>query len=602
MQYRVPALCALGLLLPAFGMAQTAALEPIVVTANRHTQPTGEPLASTTIISREDIEPTQPQSVLDLLRTQAGIDVSSSGGLGSFSSVFMRGTESDHVLVLVDGVRAAPAIAGNFAFQSMDPAQIERIEIVRGPRSTLYGSDAIGGVIQIFTRKLAGPSASVEAGSFDTYRAQAGYGGGEAVRYSVNGAYVDSGGFSATNPNVAFSFDPDDDGYEQGSVTANLEAALSQRATLAVRGWHADGQLEFDRGVSDTQNSTADVSLDVETLPAWRQRFSVGYARDRDETSGEFPQNATSRRITANWQNEIALGDSRQLVAGVDYYTDSGESGGDFAFDESINDIGVYGNLRLGFGANDLQVGARYDEHSEFGSHTTGQLALGRRFTDGVRGFVAFGTAFKAPTLNDLFFPGSGNPELDPERSRTGEAGLSYENHDASFLAGLSGFYTEVDDLIETIFVGPGPFDFLNRNVAEATIKGLELDLDWRFATRWSGSATFTLQEARNDTDGSELLRRPDRKAAFGLTRSFPNGGSFYTEVLLSGDRMDVGDVPLPGYGIVNLSLQYPLLDWLFAEARVENLLDKDYELASGFNTSDRAGYVGLRYAPGSAD
>lgn len=595
---------AFALVIPAIAASQTGpvSLAPINVTADREPEAAGETLASVTVITREDIERSQPVSVLDLLRTQAGIDVSRTGGLGSLSSVFMRGTESDHVLVLIDGVRASSATAAAFAFEQLNPAQIERVEIVRGPRSSLYGSDAIGGVIQIFTRKVHGPSAAVEAGSYDTYRGEAGYGGGDdGVRFSVNGAYVNSDGFSATNPNVAFGFDPDDDGYKESSVTANLDAKLSKRAAISLRGWHSDGEVQFDRGVTDTQNDTADLSLSFKSLPKWRHQLNVGYALDQEATKGEFTSDISTHRISANWQNNIAFGHSRRMIAGVDYYRDNGESVGDFPFDESINDVGAYGNLRLSLGAYNLQLGIRYDEHSEFGGHATGQIALGRQLTQGTRAFVAFGTAFKAPTLNDLFFPGSGNPDLDPESSRTTEVGLSYQNQKETLRASGNAFYTEVDDLIETVFVGPGQFDFRNRNVAQATIKGLELNLDWNFATNWLGTASFTLQDAHNDTDDTDLLRRPDKKLALGLTRVFKQGASITAEGLLISPRTDTSGldtVELPGYGLVNLSLQYPLLKTVFFEARVENLLDKEYELASGFNTPGLSGYLGLRYAP----
>jgi len=602
MRIRIVALCAPGLLLSATGAAQPQVtdLAPIIVSASRDAEPAAEALASVSVIDREDIERQQPQSVLDLLRTQAGIDISTNGGLGSVSSVFMRGAESDQVLVLVDGVRAASSTAGLFSFQQLNPAQIERIEIVRGPRASLYGSDAIGGVIQVFTRKLDGPSASIEGGSYDTYRAQAGYGGGgDTVRYSVNGAYVDSDGFSASNEKAGeFVFDPDDDGYDEASVTASLDATLSERANLSVNGWHSDGKLELDQGLTDTRNSTIGLNLDFDTLPGWQQSFGFGYARDDQATdfSGFF-SSAETDRVTFNWQNELSLGAAHQLTLGADYYRDAGLYADDSsAYDEDANDIGVYANLRSTFGRNDVQLGLRYDEHSEFGGHTTGQLALGRQLTESLRGFAAFGTAFRAPSLNDLFFPNFSNPELDPERSHSTELGVQFQPS-AGHLFTADMFYTEIDDLIAS-----NPPEFIPFNVEEATIKGLELGYAGSIATVWNLSANVTLQDARNDTDDTELVRRPDRKAAFGLARNFSNGGSIYTEVLLSGDRTDVGDVSLPGYGIVNLSLQYPLLDSLFAEARVENLLDKEYELASGFNTSDRAGYVGLRYTPAQAD
>ncbi|HEX2237619.1 MAG TPA: TonB-dependent receptor plug domain-containing protein, partial [Gammaproteobacteria bacterium] len=244
---------AFGLLIPAVVVAQTEQIRlvPINVTASRGAETTGETLASVTVITRKDIERQQPQTMLDLLRKQAGVDIATNGGLGTVSSVFLRGAESDQVLVLIDGVGAASSTSGTFAFQQLNPAQIERIEIVRGPRSNLYGSDAIGGVIQIFTRKLNGPNAVVEAGSYDTYRAQAGYGRGNRVHYSINGAYVYSDSFSATNPTSPF-FNRDDDGYKEVSVTANLNAQLTKRASFALRGWRSDGEVEFDQGAIDT--------------------------------------------------------------------------------------------------------------------------------------------------------------------------------------------------------------------------------------------------------------------------------------------------------------------------------------------------------------
>jgi vitamin B12 transporter len=603
MLYRILALSAL--VIPAVALTQTEQIElaPVVVTASRGTQTAGETLAAVSVITRKDIEREQPQSVLELLRNEAGIDVATNGGLGTVSSVFLRGAESDQVLVLVDGVRAASSTSGTFSFQQLNPQQIERIEIVRGPRSTLYGSDAIGGVIQIFTRKLNGPSAAVEAGTYDTYRAQAGYGGGDRVRYSVNGAYIYSGGFSASNANNAFGFNPDDDGYKEASATADVEAKLSKRATLRLQGWHSDGEIEFDQGVTDTRNDIANLRLDFDTLPGWQQAFSAGYAADDQDTTGDVPSQITTNRVTFNWQNDLSVGDAHQLIAGADYYRDNGEIGASFSsFDEPIDDIGAYVHLHSIFGLNDFQAGLRYDQHSEFGGHTTGQIALGRQFTDGLRGFASFGTAFKAPTLNELFFPDFGNPNLDPETSRTTELGFTFAPPGSSFQFDANAFHTKIDNLIDTVLVGPGPNDFLARNVDEATIKGLELGYDWNITARWRFGANLTLQDAHNDTQDTELVRRPDHKAALSITRAFTNGGSFYTELLLSGERTDVGDVRLPGYGVVNVSLQYPLMKNLFAEARLENLLDKDYELASGFNTPGWAGYIGLRYTPNSSE
>lgn len=586
--------------------------EPIVVTATRVAQTVDETLAPVTVITREDLERTLAQDVMDVLRLQAGVDLSRNGGPGTTTDLYLRGTESNHVLVLVDGVQARSATLGTFAWQSLPPSQIERIEIVRGPRATLYGSDAIGGVINIFTRKPQGPTARAETGSFGTQSLQAGWGGGEQTRYYINADIRNVDGFSATNRNSSF-FDPDKDGLEQRSLTAGVSTTLSDRATLDVKAWRTESDTEFDSGTNDAVNQTLSGRLGLEMNEHWSQTVSLGLARDDLETieeyfSSEFITKFLTKRTTADWQHDISLTPDTLVVAGLNYMQEQGEnvdvSAASDAYDKSLHNAAAFASLQQRIGANDWQFSARHDKHSEFGGHTTGQIAWGRDVSDEVRVFASYGTAFLAPSLNQLFHPGyfggfyAGNPNLDPERSRTAELGLRYRVS-ASTHYRVNAFDTRVKNLID--YAGP---NFQQINIGEATMRGLEFEYS-TVRGPWLGTLNVTFQQARDEDTGNELVRRPDRKLALNVSRKI-GIGRIGSELFLSSKRTDrayvdgeSATVTQPGYGLVNLYAAYPVAKDLSVEARIENLFDKEYELAYGYNTPDRAAYIALRYAPG---
>ncbi|NIR60476.1 MAG: TonB-dependent receptor, partial [Gammaproteobacteria bacterium] len=393
-------------------LAEPVDTAPVVVTASRLAETQDETLASVSVITREEIERIQPHSVVELLRLQAGVDVARNGGLGGNTSVFLRGANSDHTLVLIDGVRVSSATTGTFAWQHLDPAQIERIEIVRGPRASLYGSDALGGVIQIFTRRPAGATGRVGLGTHGTVRADAGFGGGRpaGLRYSGQASLIDSSGFDATQPGT-FGHDPDDDGYRDESLNARIEAPLGETASLAVQGWHSNGLVEFDQGTQDTENEQAQLTLEQAPTAFWSQRLSAGYAGDIVITDSPFPSDIRTRRRSAEWQHDLSFGAGQILTLGVDYHEDEGRNvdlaTGTRVFDRSIESSGAFAGYRAGFGRYDVQLAAREDDHSEFGGARTGSLALGVE-AGALRLVASHGTAFKAPTLNQLFHPGFG--------------------------------------------------------------------------------------------------------------------------------------------------------------------------------------------------
>lgn len=578
---------AVAVALPSLVAAQEVTLPPIVVTASRTAQTVDEALAAVTVVTREEIERLQPQTLLELLRLQPSVDITRSGAPGAPNSVFLRGTNSNHTLVLIDGVRANSASTGGFAWQSLEPAQIERIEIVRGPRAALYGADAIGGVVQIFTRRPSGANASASYGSNNTSNLQLGYGGGERVRYRLQGSFAKSDGIPAR------TVSEQDHGYENRSLSVGFDMPLWGDARLSIDGWINRSESEYDlddfatgniiEKQLETENRTISAQLSDSFNQTWQHNLAIGYSYDKNKPdSGEI----TTDRLSADWQNTLVLTDSQTLIFGVNYYHDAVDSQN--AYDETADNKAGFISYLSQIGIVDLELSARHDKHSEYGSKATGSAAIGVEVLTDVRLTLSHGTAFKAPTFNDLYASFGGNPNLEPEESKTTELGLRIAKGNQRF--GASLFHTDVDSLIT--------YDSdANQmvNVGEARMRGLELQ--YAFATSaWRYGANATLQQARDRSDDSRLLLRPERKISMQVSRVFHNGAVINTDAILVGERYAFGPSRMPGYGLLNLSASYPLMRELRVFGRIENALDKEYQTVDGYNTLERTFYLGLSY------
>jgi vitamin B12 transporter len=616
---------------PLYASDQATELDQIIVTATRTARTADETLASVTVITREEIERRRAASVQEVLRGVPGLGVTNSGGLGKTSSVFLRGTESDQVLVLVDGLRIGSATSGTSAFEDIPIDQIERIEVVRGPRSSLYGSEAIGGVIQIFTRKGGGalkPSFSAGGGSHATYKLSGGLtGGGDRSWFNLSASRLDTGGFNACSSTIAqpggcFTFEPDDDGYTNNAGSARFGYRFENGLEVDAHLLHAEGENEFDQtddfdpmtfapleffhNRSDFLQQTVGGKLRFSLLERWQVTLAGG--RSLDELDSVNNPASTdvfdTQRQSASLQNDITLAPDHLLTAGFDYYKDLVESNMAFAETSRDNKAG-FAQYQGAFNGLDWVLGVRHDANQRFGNEPTGNVTLGYTFGPPLRLTAGWGRAFKAPSFNDLYFPGFGNPTLDPERSESVELGANGTVVGVRW--SLNGYYTKLDELIGIItvpFSPEFPFGIRAANVEEARILGLEAVASTQILG-WDIAANLSLidPEARGDgpNKGNVLPRRAEQMFRLDLDRRF---GRFSVGATVYGEGRRFDDLEntrrLAGYVLVDLRAGAEIYKDLFLEGRVSNLLDKEYETTDFFNQDDTNLFVTLRYQPGA--
>ena len=574
--------------------------QAVVVTASREAEPQAEVLAPTLIVSRDVIERSPGSDVGDLLRFNAGIDVVRSGGPGQETSLFIRGTNSNHTVVLVDGVRINPGTVGDAAIQNIAPEFIDHIEVVKGPRSTLYGTDAIGGVVNIITREPRGTGFDVLAGGgrFDTRQAAAGaYYGGEAGSASAAVDWLESGGYPTQVG------DPADRGFRDVSLSLSARARV-EGVELGARLWGARGNTEYSDLFAtpvgqnqDFRDSSLAVSAGGELSAHLRTRLLVSQFVD-DLRQVESPDYETTRRTAVDWQNGADLGAQKLTFGGLLTRENTRSLVFGQGFDVDTWSDTWYAEDRATLGRHRLLAAVGYTRHQTFGDHVTWNAEYGYAPAPATLLTLGFGTAFRAPDSTDRY-GFAGNPALKPESARNLELGLRQRLTAHQTLA-LSAFENRIDDLIQYVAqpTTDNPFNGINENVARARIRGLEAawewsDEDWR--ARLSGSR----QDPVNRSDGSTLLRRAKASAALALARRVGRA-ELGLDVLASGPRADVdnfGDlVHDGGYTLVNVYFRAALGRGLTLQARLENALDKRYEVASGYYTMRRGAFGALRY------
>lgn len=586
-------------------LAQSQSVDPVVVTATRTPQKLVDALPSTSLISRADIENSQSPDILTLLRRQAGLEMAQTGGLGAQASVFMRGTNSSQVLVLVDGLRINSVGSGAPLLAHLMLDEIDHVEIVRGNVSSLYGSEAIGGVIQIFTRSVQADGqmhgdVSAQFGG-DKTQALSAHGTaafgqeGSKTRVSLTASTRSVDGFSAIDAARAVNANPDKDGYRNTSASLQVAQQIGEQE-IGLRVLDSHGKLDFDSsfdGPTQThqENSklaTVGLYAKLRLSSAWRSNLQYGSTEDRSVNTSSYPFSfvtgtTVNRSKQFSWNNSYALNADHNLTAGYENLDQKGSATAYGAtFGRHVNSVlaGYVGQ----FDAQQLQINVRHDDYSDFGNADTGLLAYGYRFADGWKAIAEVSSAFRAPSFNDLYYPFSGNLKLRAEKARSGELGVQYAMGKDFFRAAL--FLTRTRDLIVYDSVL-----FKVNNIDRARSTGLELSGNTELGG-WELSANLTLQRPINEMTNQALLRRAHRNFNLGVARSF-GPWRMNADIQDAGARYDSDintfkRIALPSYTVANFGVRYALNPAVTLGLALTNAFDKHYYLVDGYNTPGR--------------
>lgn len=600
-------LCCASTLALAEGQATT--LGQVVVTATRTAQTQDATLAPVTVITRAEIELLQPSSLQDLLNDTPGMAISNQGGPGKQTSMFLRGTNATQVLVLVDGIRVGNATSGTTPVQDIPLDQIQRIEIVRGPFSSLYGSEAIGGVIQIFLRHAPGaftPNASVGIGSYAHWKASSGFSAANDKGWiAVQATHDQTKGINACRVGAAEAFagcfadQPDRDGFHDNALTIHGAYQFNAQWSADALAMRTQGFNKYDGSFSDSDDySTQVAGGQVHFRPNDKLNLSLRLGGssdfDKDFLAGAYVDRYDTRRTLASLQADVAVAGGL-LSTGVDWQRENVSSSTAFDVDTRTN-RGVFAQWQRKFGAQSVQANLRRDRNSQFDGKTTGSLLWGWDFARNLRVTASWGTAFHAPTFNDLYYPGFSNPNLAPESSRNVELGLRGTPGWGQW--SLGAYRNDIHDLIT--------FDaatFRPANIDRVRITGLEGVLGGKLAG-WDVRATATLMNARDNAvggiyDGNQLPRRPRRSARFDADRSFGHfsfGASWYIAAHTWDDIANRH--PLGGYALTNLRAGWQFhRDWKLQLA-FNNVFGKDYATAWYYNQPGRNFMLTLGYRP----
>lgn len=592
-------------------ITDTASTDTVVVTATRTPQRADELIADTLVIDSVEIARSGAGSVADVLRRQRGIEIARNGGPGTTTSVYLRGANANQIVVLVDGVRIASSTTGTASWNAIPLATIDRIEVVYGPLTTLYGADAVGGVIQIFTKKGAGApafSASAGGGTYGTRHYDAAVSGAtqgdHPVSYAITGERETATGFSATKPG-AFGYNADDDGYRRTSVNARVALQMAPDQEIGAQFMHSRLRAQYDSSAAsfDTHNiqdvDSYGLFLNNRFTADWRS--SVQLARSYDKL-GSFTSTAASgtsqlntRQDDLTWQNTIAFGaDTLQLLA--EHREEAVASSSTPLLNRSRRTDSFAASYDLKRGSHLIDLSVRDDHSSVYGGKATGAVGYGYEFSKDLRATASYGTSFRAPTYNELYYPGYGVTTNKPEQGRNAEVGVRY------VLAGteLKATYyrNRVTDLIVSATPCPSPTvtGSCAYNVDHALLEGLTLSAERRFGDlRLRASAD--LQDPRDETTDKLLARRARRHASLAADYTI---GQVDAGVELQGssDRFDdaANRNRLGGYGLLNLYTDWQIArDWSLL-VRVDNAAAKRYELARFYGTAGRTWFAMLRY------
>lgn len=596
------------LLAPSIQAAQVTqegqTLPKLIVTADRVANDASQVSADTTVITRKEIEQSQQNSVADLLRGQAGIDVAASGGPGKTTSVFIRGGNSGHTLVLIDGVRVGSATTGSFDWGNLSTADIERIEIVRGPQSSLYGADAMGGVIQIFTRKgkignqITG---HVEAGSYNTVSASSTASGGTeaGINYALTVNTLRTDSVSAAAKGI------ENDPYRQTTVSGRLTLPVG-KGEVELLARNVDGRTSLDGGfpfgdvlnyTSNTRQSVMSARLNYPLTDYLESTLQLSRSLDeaigRDPAGGFNNSDFRTRINQITWQNHLDM-DAISLLFGLDVHQDKGNSGS-ARFTRSLTQKAGFASLAWHVAMVDLNGSARYDSNTVSDNKATYRAGIAVHPFDGLKITANYGTGFKAPSINQLYYPNFGNPNLKPEQSKDWDAGIHYTQKWQKLAVSFDA--TWFDQRYTNLIVNStsATVSLSNpANLAKARTNGLELAANIAYGPAYV-RGNWTFLRALSSLDNSLLPRRARDKGSIvgGISTM---GLTVEAELDIVGPRFSspFNQKPMKGYTKTDIRASYAINKQWKITARVDNAGDKTYEEVSGYGVLGRAWYGGV--------
>ena len=606
--------------------------QEVVVTANRYETARDKVSGSITVFTREEIERSQEQYVSDLLQQVPGLDVIRNGGQGGNTSIFMRGANSEHTLVILDGIElnnpVNPSRAFNFSDLTLD--NVERIEVLRGPQGSLYGSDAIGGVINIISRRArrgVNVGAAVEGGSFDRFAGKAFFeAGGERAHFSLGVSHEDEEGISSADSALGNS---EDDGFNNLVFSTRAGVQLGERTHLEGVARFTDSTTEIDNGGGagqddsdreiDSEQQFWRVKLDSELIKD-RWNVEVGYAvadqefsdtndpdflnRDeflRSNFEGETTKIDINSKIVAHDSVTVLLGAERTEEEASSFFQSDGVFG---PFETTFNPTSVdsdayYGDITVSAGeVFSVSGGVRVDDHDTFDTETTFRVNPLLNFANiGTRVRGGYGTGFKAPSLFQLF-SSSGNIDLEPETSDGWEIGVDKEMFDGILRVGGTYYDQEIEDLITF-----DPNTFIFNNIDAGDISGFEVYAEIAPSDNFRIRADYTILDAEDRATGEQLIRRADDQLSVSANYRLPNGNTdLGLRVRRTGERNDTDfsnfpaeTVVLDSYTLVDILGSYAFNDHVSFFARVENLFDEEYQDVLGFGTYGVSGFGGFK-------
>ena len=602
-------LAVLSCFLPLAAHAQNPAdiprLDEIVVTASRTAQLEKDVLGDVTVIDKKELQRAGQSSLAEVLSRHHGIELANSGGPQTQTSVFLRGANQQHTLVLVDGIRINSSAQGGTNWNAIDPAAIDRIEIVRGAASSLYGSDAIGGVVNIITKKTGEDRplsawANIGFGTYGTAKTSAGISGAQdGWDYHLTGSLADSSGFNATNQH-SFSFHPDKDGYHETAWSGSLGYRWAPGHHIGLTAYNSLMNGDFDAGAfydapyTLTRQQAYGLTSTNDITANWQSVLRFGLSKETLENRS-FDSRYSSLQRSYAWQNNLRLSDSQHVSLILERLEERPTHSS--AHTVNRRDTNAAGLIYRGdFGAQHVQANIRNDNITGYGNQITGGLGYDLDLNDAWTVGVAGNTGFRAPSFADLYSPESfgfvGNPDLKPEKSRNIEASIRYEG-DATRL-GLVVYQNKIRDLINGFVCPAGAFNCSPQNIDRATIRGLTLSAEQDYGnTTLRASADF--MNPRDDNTDKLLPRRARQNYRFGAEHRF-NAVRVGAEYQFTGKRYDdvANTTRLGGYGLLNLTAGYDFSPRVGVQVRWNNVLDKNYHSAYGYNMPGSNVFVNL--------